>query len=145
MNFQIKDTLCLTFNVDKCAHEKLNGEHTVKLDLTKLTSDNVEQYLAQTLVIKLQSKLRSKNTTEAPETWVVPEPGKRIATDPATKIKKVKDLFNALTEDQKRAIAESMGFTYKPEMPEEEFADEVEDHDDGEPSPKVEVDEKDEA
>lgn len=118
MNFEISTPLTVTYSVDKCIHEQFNGEHTEEFDLSKLTSEDFTQYLAQCLVIKRQSQLRSKATiNEAGETklvvgtWIVPAPGKRISTTP---VEKAAALMAKLTEEQKRQIAESMGFTYIP-------------------------------
>jgi hypothetical protein len=93
MNFQINTPLTVTYSVDKCTFPQFNGEHTETFDLSKLTNDDFEQYLAQTLIIKRQSQLRSKTAVNA-ETgaakvvvgnWIVPAPGKRIATTPVEK------------------------------------------------------------
>ncbi len=103
----LKDKMTLTFSVDKCALPELNGTHSINMDLSKLTSDNIEQYIAQTLVIKYQAKLRSKNATKAllTETWIVPEPGKRITTDPVTK---VSEMLDKLTPEQKALILKAL-------------------------------------
>lgn len=113
---ELKDSYKVTFAVSECKGEVKDGTYTLEIDLSKLTQDNIEQYLLQTLVIKAQAKMRSKAskaefTTKA---WEVPEPGKRISTDPMKSLGKAAELISKLTEDQKRQIAESMGFTYVP-------------------------------
>ena len=104
---ELKKTLTLAYSVDKCAHEQFNGTHTEKFDLSSLTKDDIEQYLAQTLIIKRQGMLRSKTADEkvVVGTWTVPAPGKRISTDP---IQKVTDMLAKLTAEQKAALIASL-------------------------------------
>lgn len=105
-----------TYTVDKCIHPKLNGEHTELFDLSKLTEDDIEQYVLQTLVIRRQGMLRGKNADKIVlGTWVVPEPGKRIPADPVKTMEKAVALVSKLTEEQKMEIAKSMGFAYVPQ------------------------------
>lgn len=103
MNLTIKDKITVTFTVDKCTHEQFNGTHTEEFDLSKLTSDDFEQYIAQTLVIKRQAMLRGKTADEKVKigTWTVPAPGKRISTSP---MDKAAELLKKLTPDQIRAL-----------------------------------------
>ena len=108
----MKTTLSVIYTVDKCAFANLNGEHAETLDLSKLTNDDLEQYIAQCLVIKRQTMLRSKTADKLTlGTWTVPAPGKRISTSP---VQKATAALNKLSEEQKKAIAEAMGFTYIP-------------------------------
>lgn len=105
MNFEINSPLTVTYSVDKCEHPRFNGEHTETFDLSSLTSDDLTQYIAQTLIIKRQGMLRSKtafnleNNTAKIEVgnWLVPAPGKRISTTP---LQKVSDLMGKLTPEQ---------------------------------------------
>ena len=120
MNITLKEKLTLTYTVDKCVYEEFNGTHTEEFDLSTLTSDDVEQYLAQTLVIKRQAMLRAKGAYDAESgaykvkvgSWTVPAPGKRIATTPEKIAEKVSNLMNRLTPEQKVEIAKAMGFEY---------------------------------
>jgi len=107
MNFTINTPLTVTYSVDKCTFPKFNGEHTETFDLSKLTNDDFEQYLAQTLIIKRQNQLRSKTAINT-ETgfakvivgnWIVPPPGKRIATSP---VEKATAMLDKLSPEQKR-------------------------------------------
>lgn len=127
MNREIKDLLTVTYSVDKCTFPSLNGEHTETFDLSKLTDEDIVQYLAQTLIIKRQSQLRSKTAIKEDGsgikigTWVVTAPGKRIATDPVAKAKKADELFGGLTLEQKREIAKKYGFAFiEPTIEDEE-------------------------
>lgn len=112
-------TLTVTYSVDKCVHEKFNGEHSEKFDLSKLSDEDITQYLAQTLIIKRQSMCRAKGAIDTETgteklsigTWTVPAPGKRIAVSPMDKISA---MVSKLTEAQKEEIAKKMGFTYIP-------------------------------
>lgn len=118
LNLTINATPSVKFSVDKCIHTQFNGEHEVTLDLSNLTSDDVEQYLLQTLVIKYQSKLRSKTadrTITDRSKWVVPAPGTRITTSPEQRKAKVVELASKLSEADKMEIAKAMGFTYVPQ------------------------------
>jgi hypothetical protein len=103
MNLEIKPTYTVTFNVSECKGEVADGTYTMTFDLSKLTQDNIEQYLLQTLVIKAQGKMRAK--TAKPEfvttAWEVPEPGKRISTDP---MKKANDILSKFSKEQIRAM-----------------------------------------
>jgi hypothetical protein len=109
MNFQINTPLTVTYSVDKCTFPQFNGEHTETFDLSKLTNDDFEQYLAQTLIIKRQSQLRSKTAINSETNvakvvvgnWIVPPPGKRIATSP---IEKATAMLDKLSPEQKRAF-----------------------------------------
>jgi len=119
LNITIETPITVTYSVDKCTHSQFDGEHTETFDLSKLTSEDVTQYLAQCLIIKRQSQLRSKTAYDAEKNeakivvgnWIVPAPGKRISTSP---VEKATAMLAKLSEDQKRALAESMGFTYNP-------------------------------
>ena len=104
---ELKETLTLTYSVDKCSCEQFNGTHTEVFDLSSLTKDDIEQYLAQTLIIKRQGMLRSKTADEKVQlgTWPVPAPGKRISTDP---IQKVTDMLAKLTPEQKALLIASL-------------------------------------
>jgi hypothetical protein len=109
MNFSINTPLTVTYSVDKCTFPQFNGEHTETFDLSKLTNDDFEQYLAQTLIIKRQSQLRSKTAINSETNvakvvvgnWIVPAPGKRIATTP---IEKATAMLDKLSPEQKRAF-----------------------------------------
>ena len=106
MTFEISTPLTVTYSVDKCALESLNGTHTETFDLSKLTSDDIEQYLAQTLIIKRQAQLRAKSNLDADKeikvgNWIVTAPGKRISTSP---MEKAASLIGKLTDEQRRAL-----------------------------------------
>jgi hypothetical protein len=110
---EFNPTLTVTYTVDKCQHEKLNGTHTEEFKLDNLSSEDIIQYLAQCLVIKRQSSLRSKTADKLVlGVWDVPAPGRRISVDP---IAKATELLNKLTPEQKKAIAAAMGFSFTPE------------------------------
>jgi hypothetical protein len=109
MNFTINSPLTLTYSVSACEHAMFNGEHTETFDLSTLTSDDLTQYIAQTLIIKRQSMLRSKTAFDA-ETgiakitvgnWLVPAPGKRISTTP---VQKMQVQMDKLTSEQLKAF-----------------------------------------
>lgn len=113
MNFSINTPLTVTYSVDKCCFPAFNGEHTETFDLSKLTNDDFEQYLAQTLIIKRQSQLRSKTAVNT-ETgiakvvvgnWIVPPPGKRIATSP---LEKATAMLDKLDPAARRALLLAM-------------------------------------
>ena len=116
---EIPETLTMTYDVDKCAHPKFNGSHTETFDISVLTSDDIVQYLAQTLTIKRQTQLRSKGAVDTEKgenkitlgTWKVPAPGKRVSVSP---VEKVTNMLNKLTLEQKQAIAKAMGFDFIP-------------------------------
>ena len=107
MNFTINTPLTVTYSVDKCTFPQFNGEHTETFDLSKLTNDDFEQYLAQTLIIKRQSQLRSKTAINTETNvakvivgnWIVPPPGKKIATSP---VEKATAMLDKLSPEQKR-------------------------------------------
>ena len=117
LTLNIPTPLTVTYSVEKCTHSQFDGEHTETFDLSKLTSEDVTQYLAQCLIIKRQSQLRSKTAYDLEKgeakivvgSWVVPAPGKRISTTP---LEKASAMMAKLTDEQKRIIAESMGFTF---------------------------------
>ena len=119
LNLAIPTPLTVTYSVEKCTHAMFDGEHTETFDLSKLTSEDVTQYLAQCLIIKRQSQLRSKTAFDLEKgeakivvgNWIVPAPGKRISTTP---LEKAAAMMAKLTDEQKRVIAESMGFTFTP-------------------------------
>lgn len=122
---EFNPTLTVTYTVDKCAIAELNGSHTEEFKLENLSAEDMIQYLAQCLIIKRQSMLRSKTADKIKVgVWEVPAPGKRISVD---KVAKAKELLSNLTEEQKKAIAEAMGFTYNAPAPksDEELAKEL--------------------
>ena len=104
---EIKRNLTLTYSVKECQCPEFNGTHEEIFDLGNLTADDIEQYLAQCLVIKRQGMLRTKNASENVKvgTWTVPAPGKRISTDP---IAKISDMLSKLTPEQKAALLASL-------------------------------------
>ena len=101
--FEIKNPLTVTYTVDKCLHEKFNGTHTETFDLVGLTNDDIEQYIAQTLIIKRQSMLRGKNADEKVllGNWTVPAPGKRISTSP---VQKATEALAKLSAEERAAL-----------------------------------------
>jgi hypothetical protein len=108
MNFTISNPLTLTYSVDKCTHERFNGTHTETFDLSGLTSEDITQYIAQTLVIKRQGMCRSKSNVDENGVvklslgeWKVPAPGKRISTTP---MQKATDLLDKLSPEARRAF-----------------------------------------
>jgi len=111
MKLSIKDKLTVTYAVDRCDHTQYNGTHTETFDLTSLTSDDIEQYLAQTLIIKRQAQLRGKGavkddgTSLKVGTWKVPAPGRRITTSP---LEKATELLSKLTPEQRQALLSSL-------------------------------------
>jgi hypothetical protein len=129
MSIEIPRTLTVQYSVDKCVFPSFNGTHTEVFDLSRLSSDDFTQYLAQTLIIKRQSQCRSKTASEKVKlgTYVVPAPGKRIEITEAGIQKRIKDAKNVvhlLTEDEKRQLAKEMGFAYIPVgLPKPEDAD----------------------
>jgi len=94
LSITIPEEITVTYDVNKCEHERFNGSHTEIFDLSKLSSEDVLQYLAQTLVIKRQGQCRSKTAYDVDKdetkltlgTWTVPAPGKRISTTPEEKV-----------------------------------------------------------
>ena len=113
----MKPAIKVTFDVDKCHLPRLDGTHTVNLNLKDLSEDDFEQYALRSIVINLQATIRRTKADEQGnvrsfENYTVPKPGSRIST--GDKIEKVKSILNKLTEEQKKAIAESMGFAYVP-------------------------------
>ena len=126
---EIPDTLTVEYTVNECKHAQFNGTHKEVFDLSKLSNEGVVQYLAQTLVIKRQSQCRAKTADEKVKlgTWPVPEPGKTIGiTEEGIQktMKKAASYVNLLTEAEKKALAEAMGFAYIPVgMPKPEDAD----------------------
>ena len=108
MDITIKDKLTVTYSVDKCANESLNGTHTEDFSLLDLTADDIEQYLAQTLIIKRQAILRGKGNIEDPVkigTWKVPAPGKRVSV---SVVSKAETILRKLTPEQRKAILEAL-------------------------------------
>ena len=110
MNFTINSPLTVTYSVSACEHLDYNGEHTETFDLSGLTSDDLTQYIAQTLIIKRQGMLRSKTAIKDNGAmldvgnWIVPAPGKRISVSP---MKKTQDLLSKLTKEQIKELLEA--------------------------------------
>jgi hypothetical protein len=108
MNFTINTPLTVTYSVSACEHLQFNGEHTETFDLSALTSEDITQYIAQTLIIKRQGMLRSKTAVDdngvakiKVGTWTVPAPGKRISVSP---LKKATDMMDKLSPEQLKAF-----------------------------------------
>lgn len=108
MTFEINTPLTVTYSVAQCEHAKFDGEHTETFDLSQLTSDDITQYIAQTLVIKRQGMLRSKTMINdagvekfSIGTWTVPAPGKRISTSP---LEKATALIGKLSAEQRAML-----------------------------------------
>jgi hypothetical protein len=107
MNFEINSPLTVTYSVSACEHLQYNGEHTETFDLSGLTSDDLTQYIAQTLIIKRQGMLRSKTAIKEDGSrlmvgnWTVPVPGKRISVSP---VKKMSDMMDKLSPEQLKAF-----------------------------------------
>ncbi len=115
MNVEIKNPLTVTYTVDKCVFGELNGTHTETFDLSGLTSDDLTQYIAQTLIIKRQGMLRAKGAADADGNlkikigkWKVPAPGKRISVDPVSKIA---DMLSKLSEADKARLLAGLATT----------------------------------
>lgn len=108
MTFEITTPMTITYSVSKCEHSSFDGEHTETFDLSSLTSEDITQYIAQTLVIKRQAMCRAKSAIDDDGnvklqlgTWKVPAPGKRISTSP---VEKATTLLKKLTPEQRAAL-----------------------------------------
>jgi hypothetical protein len=108
MTFEINSPLTVTYSVSCCEHSQFDGEHTETFDLSSLTSDDITQYIAQTLIIKRQGMLRSKTMLNDAGVakfgignWMIPAPGKRISVSP---MKKMSDMMDKLSPEQMKAF-----------------------------------------